>query len=161
MPGRASKGPSIPLSTCSLLSGRTSAGLQVNRSPQAWPRGLALADVSLWPIIRLLGQIYFTARPRAGPLSKAGVGEASWDQLPGLSLGRKLMGGMEGRLPCSGIVSSGVCHSLTINVIERRQYREGCPPPPWSKKANKCSRETTHLLTAWWESGRDGAGGRP
>lgn len=93
--GENNEEPSITLGTYLLL--RTSAGLQVNRSPQPWPGDLAWWMRAFWLILRLLGQIYFTfsgyTLPGPGlapPHGKASVGGASWDQLPGMGLGRRL-----------------------------------------------------------------------
>ena len=48
---------------------------------------------------------------------------------------------------------------MTLNVIERTGCRERSSPP--QGQGSKCSREiwkeTTHPLTAWRESGRDGS----
>lgn len=70
-----------------------------------------------WLILRLFGQIYFTfkgyihiARPWAGPPGKASVGGASWDQLPGMGLGRRLGVGWRKGCPARGEVSGGFCH---------------------------------------------------
>lgn len=113
--GENNEEPSITLGTCLLL--RTSAGLQVNRSPQPWPGDLAWWMRVFWLILRLLGQIYFTfsgyTLPGPGlapPHGKASVGGASWDQLPGMGLGRRLGVGWRKGCPARGEVSSGICH---------------------------------------------------